>query len=121
MRKIIFLILLMLSSSIMAETREWSDNEKSWAAVDGALLLSDWATTHNMTHRYNEGYYENNPILGSHPTAAQLNLHFLVAVPLIYLVADQVPEYRKEILEAVGAVELIAVANNLRIGLHFQF
>jgi len=105
----------------MAETREWSDNEKSWSAVDGVLLLSDWATTHNMTHRYNEGYYEHNPILGSHPTAAQLNLHFLVAVPLIYLAADQVPEYRKEILEAVGAVELIVVANNLRIGLHFQF
>jgi len=42
-------------------------------------------------------------------------------VPLIYLAADQVPEYRKEILEAVGAVELIVVANNLRIGLHFQF
>jgi len=40
---------------------------------------------------------------------------------LLYLAADQIPEYRMEILEVIGAVELIAVSNNLRLGLHFQF
>jgi len=121
MRKIIFSILLMLSLSVMAETREWTTDEKTWAAVDGALLLSDWATTHNMTHRYNEGYYEHNPLLGPHPTTAQLNLYFLIATPLIYLTANQIPQYRLEILQVIGAMELIVVGNNLRLGLHLQF
>jgi len=121
MKKFITVLLLLFCISGQAETREWTAEEKTWAAVDGILLLGDWATTHNMTHRYNEGYYEHNPLLGSHPTTAQVNLHFLIATPLLYLAADQIPEYRKEILEVIGAVELIVVSNNLRLGLHFQF
>jgi hypothetical protein len=119
--KILLVLFVLWFSTAQAETREWTDNEKVWGVIDGALLLSDWATTHNMTHRYNEGYYERNPLLGAHPTTAQVNLHFFVVIPLIYLAADQVPEYRTEILQAVSAVELIAVGNNLRLGLHFQF
>jgi hypothetical protein len=46
-------------------------------------------------------------------------LYFLIATPLIFLAADQAPEYRKTILQAVSAVELIVVGNNLRLGLHF--
>ena len=119
--KFFLLVCLLLSSVAHAESREWSSEEKLWGATAGVLLLSDWATTNNMTHRYNQGYYERNPLLGPHPTAAQVNLHFLIATPLIYLATDQIPEYRKEILQAVSAVELIAVGNNLRLGLHFQF
>ena len=74
-----------------------------------------------MSRRYNEGYYERNPLLGAHPTSNTINLYFLIATPLIFLAADQVPEYRKTILQAIGALELIAVSNNLRIGLRFQF
>ena len=84
-------------------------------------MLADWSTTQNMTHRYNESYYERNPLLGPHPTSAQVNLHFLIAIPLLFLAADQFPAYRIEILQVTSAVELIAVGNNLRLGLHFGF
>ena len=119
--KLLFVILFLLSSVACAETREWTSDEKLWGATTGVLLLGDWSTTRNMTHRYNENYHENNPLLGQHPTANTVNLYFLVVTPAIFLAADYFGDYRKEILQATSALELIMIGNNLRIGLHFQF
>jgi hypothetical protein len=116
----IFLSVL-LSLPVYAESQEWTPEEKLWGATTGVLLLGDWATTNNMTHRYNEKYHENNPLLGRNPTANTVNLYFLVVAPAVFLAADYFGEYRKEILQATSALELIIVGNNLRIGLHFQF
>jgi hypothetical protein len=121
MKTIIFSILLLSSLGAHAETREWTTEEKAWGAVTGTLLLADWSTSQNMSRRYNEGYYERNPLLGQHPSSNTINLYFLIATPLIFLAADQVPEYRKTILQATSLVELVVVGNNLRLGLHFQF
>ena len=121
MKILLAILLAVFVGTVSAETRNWTESEKLWGATAGVLLLGDWATTNNMTHRYKEGYYEHNPLLGPHPTANQVNLHFLIAVPAVYLLADQVPNYRTEILQVTSMVELIAVGNNLRLGLRFQF
>ena len=121
MKKILGIALLVLSLNIHAESREWTTEEKMWGATAGALLVGDWATTHNMTHRYNENYHERNPLLGARPTANRVNLYFLTMAPVIFLTADYFGDYRKEILQATSVLELIMVGNNLRIGLHFQF
>jgi len=121
MKKILGILLLVLSLNTHADFRDWSVEEKAWGAAAGVLLVSDWATTHNMTHRYNEDYYERNPLLGSRPTANRVNLYFLTVTPAIFLAADYFGNYRKEILQATSVLELIMVGNNLRIGLHFQF
>jgi hypothetical protein len=84
MKSVIIILLLTISISIQAEPNNWTDKEKIWGATAGALLLADWSTTQNMTHRYNESYYERNPLLGPHPTSAQVNLHFLIAIPLLF-------------------------------------
>jgi hypothetical protein len=120
MKKLILAVLCCAFGNL-ALAQDWTNEEKVWGATAGVLLLGDWATTNNMTHRYNEGYYEHNPVLGSHPTANTVNLYFLIAAPTVYLLADQIPEYRKEILQATSAVELIMIGNNLRLGLRFQF
>jgi len=120
-KKLAVLLMLLFSIHAQAQTREWTDEEKAWGAITGTLLLADWSTSQNMSHRYNEGYYERNLILGRHPSSNAISLHFLVATPLIFLAADQFPEYRKTILQATSLVELIVVSNNLRLGLHFQF
>jgi hypothetical protein len=121
MKKILGIALLFLSLNSHAESREWSTEEKIWGATTGALLVGDWATTHDMTHRYNENYHERNPLLGQRPTANTVNLYFLTVAPVIFLAADYFGDYRKEILQATSVLELIMVGNNLRIGLHFQF
>jgi hypothetical protein len=119
--RLLGIILVLLSLNAHAETREWTSEEKLWGATTGVLLLGDWATTNNMTRRYSENYYEHNPLLGKHPTANTVNLYFLVVTPAVFLAADYFEDYRKEILQATSALELIIVGNNLRIGLHFQF
>jgi hypothetical protein len=114
-------LLVVLSSPVYADSREWTTEEKLWGATAGTLLAADWATTHNMTHRYNENYYERNPLLGQRPTTNHVNLYFLTVAPVVFLAADYFSDYRKEILQATSVLELIIVGNNLRIGLHFQF
>jgi hypothetical protein len=115
------IVSVLLSSLAHAESREWTADEKAWGVATGVLLLGDWATTRNMTHRYDEDYHENNPLLGRRPTANRVNLYFLTVTPIVFLAADYFGDYRKEILQATGVIELIMVGNNLRIGLRFQF
>ena len=119
MRLIIFTCLLLLSTAVQAE-RDWTTEEKVWGAATTTLLLMDYGTTRNIAHRPTE-YREMNPLLGQHPSIAQVNLHFLVAIPAVLLTANYFPEYRREILMVVSAVELVAVSNNLRIGLRLDF
>jgi hypothetical protein len=121
MRKIVGIMLLALSLNAYADSREWTTEEKLWGATAGVLLAADWATTRNMTHRYNEGYYERNPLLSRHPSTNTVNLYFLAVTPMVFLAADYFGDYRKEILQATSLIELIMVGNNLRIGLKFQF
>jgi hypothetical protein len=121
MKVLLGTVLLLLSLVAHAESHAWTAEEKLWGVATGALLLGDWATTHNMTHRYNENYHENNPLLGQRPAANTVNLYFLAVTPVVFLAADYFGDYRKEILQATSAIELIMIGNNLRIGLHFQF
>jgi len=121
MKKLLSIILLVLSVNTYADSREWTSDEKFWGATAGALLAADWATTRNMTHRYHENYYEQNPLLGRRPTANRVNLYFLAVTPAVFLAADYFDDYRKEILQVTSLLELIMVGNNLRIGLKFQF
>ena len=122
MTKILSIALLLLSLNSHADSREWTNEEKAWGAAAGALLLADWATTHNMTQRYHEGYYEKyNLLLGATPSAGAVNLYFLTVTPAVFLAADYFSNYRKEILRTTSLIEIIMVGNNLRIGLKIQF
>jgi hypothetical protein len=122
MKKILAIILLLISLNIQAQSRDWTQEEKLWGAAAGTLLLADWATTYNMTHRYHEGYYEKyNLLLGPTPSAGAVNLYFLTVTPAVFLAADYFSNYRKEILQATSLIEIIMVGNNLRIGLKIQF
>lgn len=115
------LVMSLMVNLAQAETRPWTSEERAWGYAAGALLVGDWLTTRNMTQRYNEGYYERNPFLGSHPTTAQVNRHFMISVPLIFLVADNWESQRKHWLMGVTVLEAAMVANNLRIGLRIQY
>lgn len=121
MKLLLGIILLVLSVNTYADSRAWTEEEKRWGATAGALLVADWSTTRNMTYRYNEDYYEQNPLLGRRPSAGAVNLYFLAVTPAVFLAADYFSDYRKEILQATSLIELVMVGNNLRIGLKFQF
>jgi hypothetical protein len=75
-----------------------------------------------MTQRYGEGYYEINPTLGQNPSQRAVDLHFLIAIPVIYIIADNLSDERRTLwLKTVTLIEAGVSLNNLRIGLHWRF
>ena len=119
--KYLIVLMLFLPTASWAETRPWTSEERAWGYAAGAVLVADWLTTRDMTKRYNEGYYEMNPLLGRNPTTAQVNRHFAIGIPLTFLIAHYLDEYRKPYLMGVTVIEAIIVGNNLSIGLRVRY
>jgi hypothetical protein len=121
MKKIVALALLLASSMTLADNRTWTGEEKAWLGTAVAFTVTDWATTRDLSRRYNEGYYENNPILGKHPSTDRVDLYFVSAGLLGYAVADNMDQNRKTFLQAWTAVEILYTNRNLNIGLKMRF
>jgi hypothetical protein len=122
---IILLVLLFFYVEAMADDRPWTQKEIALATASTSLYLMDWATTKDMTRRYDEGFYERGPLVkmmfGNRPTAKQIDSYFALVIPGHLLLADKFPEHRQFILNAVIAVELLTVINNRSVGLNFKF
>jgi len=121
MKKLVVLAWLFLAQITYADAPSWTQEQQAWGATAGTLLLADWATTRYATRHWEEGYYENNVLLGSHPGTDRVDLYFLIAIPAVYLAADAFPEHRTVILQIISGLELVAVGNNLRIGWKISF
>ena len=82
------------------------------------LLVSDWAQTRSVLSRApdSDPYYENNPILGRHPSQASVNLYFASAVAGTWgascLLSDP---WRKFFLGGVVGLEVSVTAQNYRL------
>jgi hypothetical protein len=120
---ILLILVFILPSKTVPAQEPWSDRSKFWAATSAIALANDWATTRDMTQRYNEGYHELNPILGRNPSANRVDLHFLIAIPVVYLIADNIESdlARTRWLQLVTIVEGTVGLNNVRIGLRWGF
>ena len=89
MNKLLALVLVLFSTLTWADNRSWSESEKTWGIVTANLLLLDYATSRDMTHRYSEGYYEKfNPLLGNRPSTTTVDLYFVTAGLATWLIAD---------------------------------
>jgi hypothetical protein len=104
-----------------AENKSWTTEEKAWLGTAVAFTVTDWTTTRDLSRRYNEGYYENNPILGKHPSTGRVDLYFVSAGLLGYAIADNLDQNRKMFLQTWTAVGIFYTNRNLNIGLKMKF
>jgi hypothetical protein len=119
--KKILSVLLWLPSAVWAWS-DWTREQQNWFVAANAAMLGDWATTRNMTRRYSEGYWERNLILGRHPTAQRVDLHFATAMIANYFIADYFQGRNRTLyLQVVTGVESVMILNNLSIGLRLEF
>ena len=118
-KKLTLIFLLFLS--INASARDWTEDEKLWAVAATVFTVGDWATTRDMTRRYNQGYYEHNPLLGKYPSTGHVDAYFAISIPVILLVANELDDYRGPWLIGITALEATMVGHNLHIGLKMQF
>jgi hypothetical protein len=118
----LFLAILLWIPSVCFAWSDWTAEQKNWFLASNAAMLGDWATTRNMTRRYSEGYWERNPLLGRHPTAQQVDLHFATWMIANYFIADYFKGSNRTLyLKIVTGVESAMVINNLSIGLRLEF
>lgn len=85
------------------------------------LLLADWHQTRYIAG-HPEQFYERNPILGKHPSKGKVDTYFVAALAIVN-VADYVidEKYRKNMWIGITLVEGTVVANNMAIGVKFNF
>jgi hypothetical protein len=120
-KKILVAVLISFSPLTWADNRAWTGEEKAWLGTAAAATVADWATTRDLSRRYREGYYENNPILGKHPSTSRVDLYFVSAGLLGYVIADNLDQNRKLFLQGWTAVEILYTNRNLNLGLKIKF
>lgn len=122
MRTVLAIFVMIFSLSALADD-SWSESDRMLAYSAGTLLVMDWHTTRTLAEH---GWcahecFETNPLLGRYPTPSAVDRHFALT-PLIFIVADQFPEYRHSILTGMVIIEAVVVTNNLvRFGWTWQF
>ena len=120
-KKILATALICFSTLTWADNRAWTGEEKAWLGTAAAFTITDWATTRDLSRRYNEGYYENNPILGKHPSTGRVDLYFISAGLLGYTIADNLDQNRTTFLQMWTTVGIFYTNRNLNIGLKMKF
>ena len=89
------------------------------AGYDALLVLDAKQTSWAMSH---PGWQELNPLLGSHPSQAQINRHFIACALLHGVVSGVLPEkYRSRWQWSTIGIEAFVVAHNKYIGIRMSF
>lgn len=113
-----FIFLLLVSSSAFAD--DWSRADSYREAAYLTLHTMDWAQTRNIAR--NPAYYEQNSILGKHPSVSQVNQYFAATAALQFAVAYYLPpEYRKAFQYITLGIEFGAVTHNISLGIKATF
>jgi len=120
-KKILATLLVLFSTTSVADNRTWTSEEKAWLGTAAAFTVTDWATTRDLSRRYNEGYYENNPILGKHPSTGRVDLYFVTAGLIGYTIADNLDQHRTTFLQMWTGVSIFYTNRNLNLGLKMKF
>ena len=121
MKIILVSIILLFTSHAHAQWSTWTDDEQRMFVASSIAITADWATTRDISQRYNEGYYEKNTILGSYPSRDRVDLYFIGLLVSNYYLADYTGKYRFYYLTFRTATHGYAAINNVNIGLRLSF
>ena len=114
----LFLIALLLPSFACAD--EWTSVDTNREIAYQSLAIVDWLQTRNIAR--DPGYWEQNVILGSHPSIARINQYFALTGIAHYFVSKALPEkYRAPFQYVSIGVEVGAVGHNFSIGVSAKF
>jgi len=117
MKTFIFALLIISSS---AYSDEWSRSDTYRETAYLTLHTIDWMQTREISR--NPNYYEQNNILGSHPTIQEVDRYFAVTAIAHLGISYIIPvEYRVPFQYISIGVEFGAVAHNYSIGVSARF
>ena len=111
----------MFTSQVHAQWATWSTDEQRMFVASSIAITADWATTRDISQRYDEGYYEKNIALGPYPSKDRVDLYFIGLLVSNYYLADYSDKYRFYYLTLRTATHGYAAVNNVNIGLRIRF
>lgn len=123
MSKLICALALAIGLPVMA-TDPWTKADTARELVFVAVTTMDWGTTLDINAKYCawHDWYEQNPLLGRHPSRARINLFIPASMVLHYLVARELSgKWRTIFQNATIVMEVAAVSHNYSIGLRMNF
>lgn len=98
----------------------WLHSEVTREAVYQVLAAVDWGQTLDIENH--PGYYENNPILGKHPSRARINSYFLTTGILHAVTTHYLPSRWRPLFQYLSiGIEVNAVHINYHFGLRLAF
>lgn len=99
----------------------WTKQDTYRQAAVMALLVVDHGQTLNIA-KNPETFHENNPILGKHPSVAEVNRYFLAAYVLHPTVSAVLPTRQRRWWQWITiGVEAGVVAHNYSLGIRTDF
>jgi hypothetical protein len=99
----------------------WTEDDTKRQLTFTTVSLIDFGQTLNMTERYDEGYYEQNKLLGEYPSKSKITTMGLAWIGGHYLVARWLSPERRYWWQMIGiGGHSIAVVNNVHRGLEID-
>jgi len=109
MRKLIVLLVFLLLPAC-ASPRPWTKQEKLAAGFFIAGHLADYYTTNRMLD--NPANWEENPILGKHPSDSTVTMYFSLTAIGALVVGHYWPDARKPLFIGYGTLNTGLAAHN---------
>ena len=115
MRRIALLAFLVLFST-EAQADEWTTTDTVVESGCIALFWVDWRQT------LDRRYQESNPILGSRPSRAAVDIYFLAVISTQVVAARLLPSPWRHVFQGITiGIEGRSVFNNWRLGVHLDW
>lgn len=115
----ILALAMVCSGSALAD--DWSTTDKALLGAAVVLTVADWGQTLTIARNPTK-YRELNPLLGEHPTVAEVNQHFIRGMILTGLLVYNFPSIRTPLLGTIVALEFKVVArNHFTIGIRASY
>lgn len=111
---------LLLSSTLLASASPWTTKDK---VLEGAFVVAtalDWRQTLDIKNHSN--LYEQNHVLGRHPSNTTINTYFVTSIVFHAVVADQLHGKWRTAWQAVWiGLEVGTVQRNYALGIRLNF
>lgn len=115
-----FLVVTMLNGCT-ASRSNWSKEDTYRQVAVTSLMAIDYMQTMEIA-RDPDNYHENNPILGNHPSEAEVTAYFLMSYAVTSGISLALPDNLRPWWQyLIIGIEGGATANNFSIGLGFGF
>ncbi len=107
-------------SATLAAHDPWTPTDTAFQAACIAADLIDWHQTRELIHR--PGLWENNPILGHHPSIQEVDGYFAASILLGATVSYLLPRPCRRLHQVfVLSLEGLCLRGNVRLGVAIHF